>query len=85
MDLQELDYQSIASQETGSHQSEPVVILVPFDRYEVMVELGPNGEFVGIRGISVSRDFLSANQRISAMKALGYHDVDDFYQLDKEE
>jgi len=81
MDSQQLDYQGSETQETGSlNVPETRIVRFPFDRYVVEVELGPSDEFRGIAGVSLNRDFLSTAQRIASMRALGYHDVSEYYQ-----
>lgn len=86
MDSQQLDYRDSEIQETGAHRSaKSRIVVCPFDRYLVQIELGPGDEFLGIAGISVNRAFLSTAQRIASLQALGYHDVDDFYRQTEDE
>jgi hypothetical protein len=57
----------------------PVVwdVAVPFDRYEIVIRLGPDNQFLGVAGIRVKADFRSPEQRLRSAK---HHDVDQFYQ-----
>lgn len=86
MDSQRLDYRDSELQETGTHHSsKSQVVVCPFDRYLVQIELGPGDEFLGIVGVTVNKAFLSAAQKIASLRALGYHDVDEFYRQPEEE
>jgi len=86
MDSQRLDYRDSETQETGTHQSpKSQIVVCPFDRYLVQIELGPGDEFLGIVGVTVNKAFLSTTQKIASLQALGYHDVDEFYRQPGEE
>ena len=83
---QELEHRDLENQPTGTHgEAEFRVVIYPFDRYLVHVKVGPENEFLGIIEITLNRDFLSTAQRIASIKALGYHDVDEFYREPGEE
>lgn len=51
--------------------------VVPFDKYNIVVELGPNNEFLGVDEVSIDKDFMSYKQKSSTS---GYHDVEDLYK-----
>ena len=46
------------------------------DKYIVTVQLNSNDEFAGISSVTVDKDFMDHNQKISRQ---GYHDVEQFY------
>ena len=53
---------------------------VPYDRFEVTIQLGPNDEFLGILNVSVKKDFLTTEQRVNS---IGYLDVADLYEIEQ--
>jgi len=62
---------------TGNHNFiDSKRIKYSFGKYEIVVELSSNNEFVGIGEIKLNRDFLE-NEKLIIPK--NYHDVDEFY------
>lgn len=74
-----LSYKDSEKEETGGHeaQEEHKIIVYPFDRYQIKIELTSNNEFVGITEVKLNKDFLSYKQKISTQ---GFHDVEEFYK-----
>ena len=58
------------SEGTGSTAIPARDVVVPFDRYEITVRLGPAKEFLGVIQVAVRKDFLSQSQRITADDSL---------------
>jgi hypothetical protein len=52
-------------------------ISYPFDRYDIIIKLSPQNEFLGILEIKLNKDFLSHKQRLGIQN---YVDVDRFYE-----
>ena len=82
MTREELDYDVLGAQGTGSHDlhAGTKIISYPFDRYEIKIELTPTNEFIGVVEVSVNRDFLSHKQKLTSWGSLGFHDVEEFYR-----
>jgi hypothetical protein len=68
---------TFSGQNTGDNGLSSTAVTVPFDRYEVVVRLGPHREFLGIVEVRVSKDFRSVEQKV---ESAGYHDVSDLYE-----
>jgi hypothetical protein len=63
---------------TGEHDlNETRTIIYPFERYEIEVQLTPDGKFIGISQVKISKDFLSHLQRQSSIEVL---DVEKYYR-----
>ena len=62
---------------TGTIASFSSIVLVPFFKFQVSVQLGPDKEFLGIKSISIDKSFLSPEQR---RRAIGSIDVSEYYQ-----
>ena len=73
-----IDYDDLKNQGTGSHDVQEAYkfILYPFGRYEIIVKLTSDNEFLGIVGLRVNKSFLNYKQKMSK----GYHDVEELYQ-----
>ena len=67
---------TFSGQNTGDNGLSTTTVTVPFDRYEIVLELGPHGEFLRIVEVRVSKDFRSVQQKVESG---GYHDVSDLY------
>ena len=52
------------------------VLTYSLGRYDIDVVIGPRNEFVGIERISVNKDFLTHEQKLTPK---GYHDVEEYY------
>ena len=52
-------------------------VVVPFDRCEIVVRLGPGDELLEIVEVRIRADFRSAEQRLRSAR---HHDVDEFYR-----
>ena len=63
--------------ELSSDPGERHLVVVPYEEYEIVVEVTQEGHFVGIVEIRIKQDFLSPVQRAAAS---GYHDVESFYE-----
>lgn len=66
-----------SGQNTGDNGLSSTMITVPFDRYEVVLRLGPHREFLEIVEVRVSKDFRSVQQKV---ESVDYHDVSDLYE-----
>jgi len=62
---------------TGDHSVPSTTIIVPFDQYEITLELGLHREFLAIREVRIKKDFRSVQQKV---ESTGYHDVSDLYE-----
>jgi hypothetical protein len=62
---------------TGMSPPQARLVTIRFANYDVTVKLGPANEFLGIEEIGIPKNFLSFEQRRSAV---GYHDVNDLYE-----
>ena len=63
---------------TGSHDfHEKQLVVYPFGRYEITVELTSDNKFVGIVEVKINKDFRSYSQKIASTKV---HDVEDYYK-----
>lgn len=69
--------EKLSEQDTGDTSVPCRTIVVPFDRYEIVIRLGPGNEFMGIAEVKVSKDFLTFQQKTQSH---GYHDVEDLYE-----
>lgn len=67
----------LPGQNTGDNGVSSTILAVPFDRYEIVLELGPHREFLGIVEVRVSKDFRSVQQKV---ESVNYHDVSDLYE-----
>jgi hypothetical protein len=67
---------------TGSHapDEEAISVVYPFDRYMITVKLTPDGRFLGIEEVAISKDFLDYAQKVAALSSTGYHDVEQYYK-----
>ena len=65
------------SEPTGASEPPLRMVTRTFGKYEIQVQLAPDGRFVGIVGISVKKDFRSQKQKIESR---GFHDVMDLYE-----
>jgi hypothetical protein len=74
----EYDYPQLTSGGTGANQEGcgHKVVVYPFGRYQIRVEVNATNQFIGITEVSLNRDFLSHEQRIARQ---GFHDVEQFY------
>ena len=81
-----IDYEELKNQGTGSHTMprELKIVEIPFDKYIIKIKLSPENEFLGIQGVMVNKEFLSYSQKIAALSASGYHDVEEYYREEKE-
>lgn len=70
-------HDTFSGQNTGDNGLSPITETVPFDRYEIVLELGPHREFLGIVEVRISKDFRSVQQKV---ESTDYHDVSDLYQ-----
>jgi len=68
---------TFSGQNTGDNGPSSIVITVPFDRYEIVLELGPRREFLGIVEVRIGKDFRSVQQKV---ESTDYHDVSDLYE-----
>jgi len=68
-----------AEEGTGNHSlSTPVrTAVVPFGTYEVVVKLGQNDKFLGIKEIRITRDFLTLDQTLAHR---GSFEIEDLYE-----
>ena len=71
--------QKFLNQVTGSSSKfeELKEKIYPFEKYNVKIILTPFNEFVGIREISINKEFLTHKQK---MQTKGYHDVEEYYR-----
>lgn len=68
---------------TGEHGYSLInKVLCKFDRYEIEVEVTPDGKFLGVSSIKTSKDFITQASRFASAQ---YHDVDAYYEDDPEE
>ncbi|MCK9441195.1 MAG: hypothetical protein M0Q13_07220 [Methanothrix sp.] len=71
---------------TGAYGNEDKsVIVYPFDKYDIEIELTPDGKFLDIIGISFRKDFLSIMQKIQKIRSTGYLDLSKKYPEDSGE
>jgi hypothetical protein len=64
---------------TGSHAANRHKMLsYPFGRFEILVELTEDNQFVGISEVRLRKDFRTPAQKLLSSK--GDHDVEEFYQ-----
>jgi hypothetical protein len=68
---------TFSGQNTGDNGLSSIRETVPFDRYEIVLELGPHREFLRIVEVRVSKDFRSVQQKVESGD---YHDVSDLYE-----
>jgi len=54
------------------------LIHYPFGKFEILVELADDNQFIGVKEIRLRKDFRTITQRLASSK--GVHDVDEFYQ-----
>ena len=82
-----LDYDTIRKHGTGDHDllDESRTIEVHFGKYIIKVIISSNNEFLGVEEVIVNKDFLSYQQRLTALQSIGYHDVEQYYQGEEEE
>jgi hypothetical protein len=82
----DIEYENINQQSTGSHDflEGSRVVEIPFDRYIIKVRLSQSNEFLSIIGVIVNKEFLSQSQKLSKLSSSGYHDLEDYYQEEKE-
>lgn len=75
-------YDTLKMSGSGSHapDEDAISVVYPFERYHITVKLTPNGRFLGIEEVSINRDFLDYSQKIVALSAAGYHDVEQYYK-----
>ena len=66
---------------TGSRPlpSHACELIVPYSDYEIVVLLGHNNEFIGVKEIRLSRNFLSLSQIRDNVRSI---DVSDLYEDD---
>jgi hypothetical protein len=67
-----------SGQNTGDNGPSSTLVMVPFDKYEVVLRLGPQREFLEIIAIRVGKDFRSVQQKV---ESADYHDVTDLYEV----
>lgn len=63
---------------TGSNYIKSRVVRLPFQDYEVQVQLGPNDQFLGIVGIGIKRDFLTPEQKVSRPRLFNIDELYDY-------
>ncbi len=68
---------TFSGQNTGDNGLSSTIVTVPFDRYEIVLELGPHREFLRVVEVKVSKDFRSVQQKL---ESADYHDVSDLYE-----
>jgi hypothetical protein len=68
---------TFSGQNTGDSGVPSTIVTVPFDRYEIVLELGPHREFLAIVEVRISKDFRSVQQKV---ESADYHDVSDLYK-----
>lgn len=63
---------------TGSHDfKEKKLITIPFNKYEITVEVTLSNRFLGIAEVKVNKDFRSFSQKITSTKV---HDIEEYYK-----
>ncbi len=62
---------------TGQHVESCKTIVYPFDKYDIVMRLTQNNEFVDVIEVRIRKDFLSYKQKIARK---GFHDVEEFYR-----
>jgi hypothetical protein len=72
-----IDVPSTPGLNTGDIDVPSTTVMVPFDRYEIVLELGPHREFLKIIEVRISKDFRSVQQKV---ESTGYHDVSELYE-----
>jgi hypothetical protein len=70
-------HDTFSGQNTGDNGPSSTTDTVRFDRYEIVLELGPHREFLRIVEVRVSKDFRSVQQKVDSVD---YHDVSDLYK-----
>jgi hypothetical protein len=70
-------HDTFSGQNTGDNGLSSTIVTVPFDRYEIVLELGPHREFLRVVEVKVSKDFRSVQQKL---ESADYHDVSDLYE-----
>lgn len=68
---------TFSGQNTGDNDLSSTTVTARFDRYEIVVELGPHHEFLRILEVRISKDFRSVQQKVDSTD---YHDVSDLYK-----
>jgi hypothetical protein len=68
---------TFSGQNTGDNGLSSTIVTVPFDRYEIVLELGPHREFLSVVEVKISKDFRSVQQKL---ESADYHDVSDLYE-----
>lgn len=76
----DIQLDSLATGEHGYSLINRVTYML--DRYEIEIEVTPDGKFVGIASIKVNKDFITQARRFANAQ---YHDVDAYYKDDAEE
>jgi hypothetical protein len=81
-----IDYGELKKQGTGSHDllGDSRIVEITFDKYIIKIRLSPTNEFLGIEEVIVNKKFLSYSQHFTALSSSGYHDVEDYYQEEKD-
>ena len=74
-----VDYNALRTMGTGNlegEETETRFVIYPLDRFEIVIELGPDNEFLGVREIRLNQDFLNHEQELATLE---YVDVDESY------
>lgn len=80
-------YEQLSGQGTGSHDldKDTIRVVYPFDRYEITLELTPDGRLLRILEVSVNKEFLDHIQRLGVIRSTGYFDTDEYYYETEDE
>lgn len=69
-------FEKIAHNKTGiDPEADESIMVYPFDQYNVKVTLDSEGRFLGIAGITVTKNFLSTMQQMQKLRSTGYIDL----------
>ena len=73
---------SIFRHGTGNVESEPEtkIMIVPYDIYDIVIEIDQSGRFMGIEEVRINKSFLSLKQLLANQ---GDMDVEEFYEDDE--
>lgn len=61
------------------------IVIYPFDKYNIRVKIDPDGRILGIVGVTIKKDFLSALQKMQQIQSMGYLDLSEKYPFGSEE
>ncbi|HUS74920.1 MAG TPA: hypothetical protein VMY43_02820 [Methanothrix sp.] len=61
------------------------VLIYPFNQYNIRVKIDSDGRILGIVGVGIKKEFLSALQKMQQIQSIGYLDLSEKYPEGSEE